>query len=203
MKIPSLMRVPKYKRFNFEPRHYDPVKEELKNRTETIKQQLNKETSNETDEDAVKQRISQAFVRDKRKSSAGVNGLQLGIVFLISVTFIAFLYIGFYAFLITGVIIFLYILQQKGVFDTRQSQIATGEETIDSPHSRITGQFREGKYFVKERGKKRNGWYKLFLLVVTAGVAAAYYFFQINGIMALILIFILLILFIKESNKTQ
>jgi hypothetical protein len=154
MKIPSLMRVPKYKRFNFEPRHYDPVKEELKNRTETIKQQLNKETSNETDEDAVKQRISQAFVRDKRKSSAGVNGLQLGIVFLISVTFIAFLYIGFYAFLITGVIIFLYILQQKGVFDTRQSQIATGEETIDSPQSRITGQFREGKYFVKERGKK-------------------------------------------------
>jgi uncharacterized membrane protein YccC len=117
MKIPSLMRVPKYKRFNFEPRHYDPLKEEIKNRTETIRQQLNKEHSGEHSEDAVKQRISQAFVRDKRKSSAGVNGLQLAMVFLISVTFVAFLYIGFYAFLITGVIILVYILQQKGVFD--------------------------------------------------------------------------------------
>ncbi len=197
MKIPSLMRVPKYKRFNFEPRHYDPIKEEIKNRTELIQQQL----KNEANANDVKQRISQAFVRDKRKSAGGINKLQLAMVFLMSLTFIGFLYIGFYAFLITGVIILLYILQQKGVFDTKEPLISS-HETDSSQTNRIAGQFKEGKYFVKERGKRRNGWYKLFLLMIAAGIAAAYYLLYINGIVAIGSIFILLILFIKESNKT-
>lgn len=40
MKFPSLSRMPKYKRFNFEPRYYDSVKEDIQNRTERIKREL-------------------------------------------------------------------------------------------------------------------------------------------------------------------
>ena len=68
MKLPSLVRVPKYKRFNFEPRHYDPVKEEIKNRTERIKSELKSSTDGKIDEFAVRQRISEAFVRDRNKT---------------------------------------------------------------------------------------------------------------------------------------
>lgn len=40
MKIPSLTRIPQYKRFNITPRYYDPVKEDIKNRTERIKNEM-------------------------------------------------------------------------------------------------------------------------------------------------------------------
>jgi len=41
--FPFLTKVPKYKRFNFEPRYYDPAKEELDLRVERIKRELNAE----------------------------------------------------------------------------------------------------------------------------------------------------------------
>ncbi len=40
MKIPSLTRIPQYKRFNITPRYYDPIKEDIQNRTERIRNEL-------------------------------------------------------------------------------------------------------------------------------------------------------------------
>jgi len=37
MKLPSIIRVPKHQRFNYEPRHFDPIKEEMKEREERIR----------------------------------------------------------------------------------------------------------------------------------------------------------------------
>ena len=37
MKLPSLVKLPKHKRFEFRPRHYDPINEELQERVEKIK----------------------------------------------------------------------------------------------------------------------------------------------------------------------
>ena len=39
MKIPSIVKIPSHKRFDFQPRHYDPVKEELQERVERIKRE--------------------------------------------------------------------------------------------------------------------------------------------------------------------
>lgn len=200
MKIPSLVRVPKYKRFNFEPRHYDPIKDELKNRTELIEQQL----KNSASETAVKQRISDAFVRDKHRTGGKVNGLQLILVFLLSATFVGFLYIGFYAFFITGVIILIYVLFQLGVFKNLSKAVAANTEPKEQMPvaSKIAaGQMREGQYFYRDRSINKKGSYKLLLLVAAMAVAAGYYFFALNGIMCLLLIFILLIMFVKESSK--
>jgi uncharacterized membrane protein YhaH (DUF805 family) len=207
MKLPSLVRVPKYKRFNFEPRHYDATKEEIKNRTERIRNELknseNAGNADSFDQLYAKQRISEAFVRDKRRSSGKMNGLQLFLVFLFSATFVGFLYIGFPALIITGVIILLYILQQKGLlsFSRASEEEEITEEEPTSAASRMAGQMREGRYFSRTRSTGRRGWYKLLILMAAVGVAVGYYVLQLNGIMSLLMIFILLILFIKESNK--
>ena len=43
MRFPSLFRVPKNTRFNYEPRYYDPVKEELDQRVTRIQQEMKEE----------------------------------------------------------------------------------------------------------------------------------------------------------------
>lgn len=43
MKIPSLVRIARPHRFNITPRHYDPIKEEIEQRTSAIKRQLEAE----------------------------------------------------------------------------------------------------------------------------------------------------------------
>ncbi len=40
MKFPSLLKTPSHRRFNIEPRYYDPVKEDIEQRTDRIKRTL-------------------------------------------------------------------------------------------------------------------------------------------------------------------
>ena len=40
IKLPSLTKKPKYQRFSIEPRYYDPIKEDIENRTSRIKAEL-------------------------------------------------------------------------------------------------------------------------------------------------------------------
>ena len=40
MRFPSLFRVPRHTRFNYEPRYYDPVKEEVDQRVKKIRREL-------------------------------------------------------------------------------------------------------------------------------------------------------------------
>lgn len=78
MKIPSLSRMPKYKRFNFEPRYYDPIKEDIQNRTERIKGEL-KITSSKTHREHLKSAFSH---RAKREKSSDFMQLLLIVIML-------------------------------------------------------------------------------------------------------------------------
>lgn len=40
MRFPSLIRLPRNRRFTIEPRYYDPIKEEIEERTRKIKQEM-------------------------------------------------------------------------------------------------------------------------------------------------------------------
>lgn len=64
MKIPTLSRIPKYKRFKFEPRYYDPIKEDIQNRTERIKGEL-KITSTQTHREHLRSAFSHRAQREK------------------------------------------------------------------------------------------------------------------------------------------
>jgi len=77
MKIPSLSRIPKYKRFKFEPRYYDPIKEDIQNRTERIKGEL-KITSDQSHREYLKSAFSH---RAKREKSS--DFMQLLLIFII------------------------------------------------------------------------------------------------------------------------
>ena len=78
MKFPSLSRLSKYKRFNFEPRYYDSVKEDIQNRTERIKGEL-KITSSQLHREQLKAAFSK---RAKRENSSDFMQLLLIILLL-------------------------------------------------------------------------------------------------------------------------
>ncbi|MGK7393679.1 MAG: hypothetical protein ACNS62_03865 [Candidatus Cyclobacteriaceae bacterium M3_2C_046] len=107
MKIPSLIRTPKNKRFNFEPRYYDPVREEIKDRTDRIRKQI-------TNEDAgiYESQISKSFARRSR-SHAKSNVTQLALVVLMATLTFGYIFYGniaLYLFLfITAIYIYLRI----------------------------------------------------------------------------------------------
>ena len=66
MKFRSFVKLPRYKRFDFEPRYYDPVKEEVEKRERLIKGAY----KNVDKAERAKHRISDAFharQRDNRK----------------------------------------------------------------------------------------------------------------------------------------
>jgi hypothetical protein len=80
--------MPKMKRFNFEPRYYDPIKEDVKNRTQRISNELaNAHTLSRHDH--LRHAFSQ---RTAQNNKAGFMQLLLATIFL--GTFVGWLYFG-------------------------------------------------------------------------------------------------------------
>lgn len=103
MKFPSLSRVPNYKRFNFEPRYYDPVKEDIQNRTERIKGELNI-TSFKSHREHIKSAFSKRAKRDKTS-----DFMQLLLIIIMLGTFGGWLIYGTVVLYISLVVFPIYI----------------------------------------------------------------------------------------------
>ena len=86
MKFPSFIRLPRSKRFSFEPRYYDPIKEEIEERTRQIKQEMEGASG-----DYVPGRIS--FDR-KAQAVPNTSFLQLLIAAVLGTSVIGWLYYG-------------------------------------------------------------------------------------------------------------
>ncbi len=84
MKLPSIIRVPQYQRFRIEPRYYDPVKEEIRNRVEGIQREVEGEDNEEKTE--YNSRISGSFTRRTRytegKDFTGIRQLAIGVTLI-------------------------------------------------------------------------------------------------------------------------
>jgi hypothetical protein len=94
-------KAPKHQRFNYSPRFYDPIKEELAERESRIKIELAREkgTLNPEDLSGYRGRISGAFQAARKRSnpvSGGTNAtmLRLGIFLFLTIFIIAFLEFG-------------------------------------------------------------------------------------------------------------
>jgi hypothetical protein len=95
-------KAPKYQRFNYSPRFYDPTKEELEQRESRIKLEIAREkgtTANPEDVSGYKGRISGAFHAARKRSNPGSAGtsavmLRLGIFLFITILLVAFLEFG-------------------------------------------------------------------------------------------------------------
>jgi len=106
MKFPSFIRVPKYKRFNIEPRYYDPVKEEIEQRTERIRLDLEHEqraermqynpdqTAEQLQQDTGRRIKLERPIERHRKEDFRSAFIQAGIFIFFIGTVFGFLYYG-------------------------------------------------------------------------------------------------------------
>jgi len=78
MKFPSLIRLPRNKRFNFEPRYYDPIKEDIENRIAQIKNELN-----QADDDLYRSGLVGAFNRNRESKVKAAPALLQLIIFTV------------------------------------------------------------------------------------------------------------------------
>ena len=88
MRFPSFIRLPRHQKFHYEPRYYDPIKEDLDRRISLAKKQ-NPDDSN----DPRRERISSQWKRtEKNEKKASLRQLLI-LVFLIS-SVAAYFYFG-------------------------------------------------------------------------------------------------------------
>lgn len=95
MKLPSLIKSPSYQRFAVKPRYYDPIKEDIENRTSRIKAEMGMIDSNL--DPGYRSQIAGSFRKNMKHAKGGVDSvttLRL-IIFVVLVLFAGgFVYIG-------------------------------------------------------------------------------------------------------------
>lgn len=89
MKFPTLTRLPSHNRFSYEPRYYDPVKEDIENRTERIRHELGMGDSTE----GYKTRIKGSF-RTHKKSKDFTPLIRLVIAIVLMGIIFGYIYLG-------------------------------------------------------------------------------------------------------------
>ena len=87
MRFPSLFRLPRHQQFHIQPRYYDPVKEEIKERTERIKQSMDRG-------EEMNYQPGQISFKRKSKSAPATSMIQLGIAALLGVMILGWLEFG-------------------------------------------------------------------------------------------------------------
>ena len=110
MKFPSIMRIAKNNRFQYQPRYYDPVKEEIDEKLRMARREVAGKSNGDYTSN-----ISAAFQRRQRKSGQS-SILQLIIAVVLMGTFIGWLFYGndiFYAFLLISPLYFYFRLKKK------------------------------------------------------------------------------------------
>jgi hypothetical protein len=94
LKLPSLFgRTPKHQKFSFEPRFYDPQKEEMREREERIKRELDKENNKTVD--GFQTRIKGSFHSARKRSSASEADLQAAVIRIAVLLFMVVLLIAY------------------------------------------------------------------------------------------------------------
>ena len=111
-KFPSIVKTSKFNRFSFDPRYYDPVKEEIEGK---IRAAQNASGQSETIE--YPSNISAAFQKRARQNNKS-NVVQLVLAMVLMGTFVAWLFYGndvFYAFILLSPAYFYFRLKKKVV----------------------------------------------------------------------------------------
>ena len=94
MKLPSLIRLPNSKKFTYEPRFYDPIKEEIEERTERIRREMEAEASISSEQRA-KFKAEWQQVHQRRESEVkSSNVSQLIFVLLFIITSVGYIFYG-------------------------------------------------------------------------------------------------------------
>lgn len=94
MKLPSLIRLPNSKKFNYEPRFYDPIKEEIAERTERIRREMEADAKI-SEEQRIKFRAEWQQVHDRRETEVKRSSIsQLVLILLLASLFVGYIFYG-------------------------------------------------------------------------------------------------------------
>ncbi len=110
MKFPSIVKVSRHNRFKYEPRYYDPIKEEIDEKLRVARKEIKEGADMQYTSN-----ISAAFQRRQRGTGQS-SVLQLVIAVLLMATFIGWLFYGndvFYGFLLLAPLYFYFRLKKR------------------------------------------------------------------------------------------
>ena len=107
MKIPSITKLPKYKRFEFQPRYYDPVKEMIDQKMKDAQMELDTEQTEEYEGYA--KRIKAGFRKKSQIEKQKTDFSQSFFVLCFSSFFILYFYYGNLAFWLLAIMFPLYL----------------------------------------------------------------------------------------------
>lgn len=115
MKLISFLRTPKYQKFHLEPRYYDPIKEELKEREARIRRRAEADERTIAEDELYRSSIEGSFVRRRSSSNSSTSFTQLIIMFLLAGLIFGFLYFGEIALYIVVIIssVLLYLKMKR------------------------------------------------------------------------------------------
>jgi len=101
MKFPSLVKLPKNKKFNVKPRHYDPIKDDIEQRISKIKNEKKKKL------------FINKFDNPTELEILKPGNLQLLLFLLLSLVFIGWLYYGNIIFILLVIIPLIYFYKSN------------------------------------------------------------------------------------------
>lgn len=120
MKFPSLVKLPKYNKFNFEPRYYDRIKEDIETRTQNIKAELEAhERIDPKDRARFRSEMEQVFTRraaQERKSTI----MQVAFILLFVSTCVGYLFYGNTVFYAALILLPMYVLYRRRSFMSKK-----------------------------------------------------------------------------------
>ncbi len=92
-KFPSIFKIPSYKTFFYEPRYYDPIKEDIKKREQKIKLELKRKISDSSlSGDAFQYKMSSYWAKHRQREHKSI-GIRL--VLVVIITFLIFLFFSY------------------------------------------------------------------------------------------------------------
>ena len=94
MKFPSLIKLPKYSKFNFAPRYYDPVKEEIEQRTHRIKTEMDAQRAIGSDDRARFRAEMEHVFKHREKQERSSSIMQITFILLFLSIFVGYLFYG-------------------------------------------------------------------------------------------------------------
>jgi len=107
MKVPSIFRLPRYQRFEIKPRHYDPVKEDIENRTNRIRQEIRLKRAGKQAES-----IRDAF-QSRKASNKSADLFQVLMIIIIAVALGGYIFYGANVYFALLLLVPLYIILRR------------------------------------------------------------------------------------------
>lgn len=116
MKFPSILKIPEHKKFRMPNRYYDPIKEDIQNRTDLIKAEMDRRESLDPDHSDYQSRIEGAFSQKSYYKESKSGMLRFTLMVLLSAGAVGYLYLGnIVLYSIIGLLVLIYFLRKRGI----------------------------------------------------------------------------------------